>query len=160
MGNGLFTTFKVHTETAKWAGYQVLVGVGRGIGMQMPMIAVQANTPRPFIPAATAFLTFSQTFGGAVFLAVANSIFNNKLKTELEIRVPNLSSSTIINAGATGIREVVPESQLEPVLESYASGVSSVFFLAVAEAIVCVVFSCLIGWKDIRKKQPNKEAVA
>jgi hypothetical protein len=160
IGNGLFTTFSVHTAVVAWAGYQVLVGIGRGLGMQIPMVAVQANTPRQYIPAATAFLTFSQTFGGAVFLAVANSIFNNRLEDELHKKVPELNSKTVINAGASGIRNVVPIQDLERVLEAYANGVDSVFYLAVAEAIICVVFSCMIGWKDVRKKpQAQKNEV-
>ncbi|KAF2029783.1 putative MFS multidrug transporter [Setomelanomma holmii] len=156
IGNGLFTTFSVHTITAEWAGYQVLIGVGRGIGMQVPMIVVQANTPRQFIPPAMAFLTFCQTFGGAVFLAVANAIFNNQLQNGLE-KIPDLDSDKIIRAGAFGIREAVPADKLEPVLESYADGVDSVFYLALAQAIVCLVFSCMVGWKDIRKEETSEE---
>jgi hypothetical protein len=116
------------------------------------MIVVQANTPREFVPSAMAFLTFCQTFGGAVFLAVANTIFNNSLKDGLD-KIPNLDSEEIIRAGAFGIRQAVPADKLEPVLESYAKGVDSVFYLAVAEALLCFVFSCMVGWKDLRKKK-------
>lgn len=142
----------MHTPTTQWAGYQVLVGIGRGIGMQVPMIVVQANTPRQFIPPAMAFLTFCQTFGGSIFLAVANAIFNNQLQNGLD-KIPGLNSDETIRAGAFGIRDAVPADKLEPVLESYADGVDCVFYLALAEAIVCLVFSCMVGWRDIRKKE-------
>lgn len=35
VGNGLVSTYTPWTTTARWAGYQVLLGGGRGIGMQM-----------------------------------------------------------------------------------------------------------------------------
>ncbi|POR34549.1 MFS multidrug transporter, putative [Tolypocladium paradoxum] len=85
VGYGLTTTFSPYTETAKWA---IFVGFGRGMGMQIVLIAIQANTAPAFPAMATATLVFCQTFGGAVFLAIANSIFNNVLKHELERLVP------------------------------------------------------------------------
>lgn len=35
IGNGLVSTFTPSTPTAKWVGYQILLGAGRGSGMQM-----------------------------------------------------------------------------------------------------------------------------
>jgi hypothetical protein len=35
IGNGLLSTLSPHTPTARWIGYQVLLGAGRGSGLQM-----------------------------------------------------------------------------------------------------------------------------
>jgi hypothetical protein len=35
IGVGLTSTFKVDTSSAKWIGYQVIAGFGRGLGAQM-----------------------------------------------------------------------------------------------------------------------------
>lgn len=35
VGNGLVSTFNARTSSAQWIGYQVLMGIGRGAGMQM-----------------------------------------------------------------------------------------------------------------------------
>lgn len=35
IGNGLMSTLTQHTSTAKWIGYQIILGAGRGAGMQM-----------------------------------------------------------------------------------------------------------------------------
>ena len=35
IANGLMSTLCPNTPTAKWAGYQVLLGLGRGAGMQI-----------------------------------------------------------------------------------------------------------------------------
>lgn len=38
IGNGLISTFSTSTSTGKWIGYQIILGVGRGIGLQMVRI--------------------------------------------------------------------------------------------------------------------------
>lgn len=35
LGNGLVSTFAPNTPTHRWVGYQIILGSGRGIGMQM-----------------------------------------------------------------------------------------------------------------------------
>lgn len=45
VGYGLLGTFNAHTSTGKWIGYQILFGIGRGMGMQMPLVAVQNRLP-------------------------------------------------------------------------------------------------------------------
>ncbi|KAH8686944.1 major facilitator superfamily domain-containing protein [Ilyonectria robusta] len=140
IASGLLTTLSPHTSTAKWAGFQVLLGFGRGIGMQMPIIAIQASTPPALTSIATAVLVFSQTFGGAVFVSIANVIFNNKLKGELTARLPHIDANMIIEAGATAA------------LAAYAKGVDFVFYLSVAAGCAMFLTSWGMGWKDIRKK--------
>ncbi|KAJ3519886.1 hypothetical protein NM208_g13944 [Fusarium decemcellulare] len=156
IANGLLSTMSPHTSTAKWAGYQVLAGVGRGMGMQMPIIAVQAHTSAEVTSVATAVLVFSQVFGGAVFVSVANVIFNNKLHDELVSRLPHIDVDAVIDAGATGLRQVVSGEDLPQALEAYSEGVSATFLLAVGASCAMFISSFGIGWKDIRKKAPAK----
>jgi len=40
IGIGLITTFKPDTGSSKWIGYQALAGIGVGMGMQQPLMAV------------------------------------------------------------------------------------------------------------------------
>ena len=37
----LAATLQLDTDPAKWIGYQILLGLGAGIGLQQPLIAVQ-----------------------------------------------------------------------------------------------------------------------
>jgi hypothetical protein len=149
-----------YTSTATWAGYQVLVGVGRGLGLQMSIIAVQANTTPEVTPIAMAILTFSQVFGGAIFVTTGNVIFTHELRKELMARLPNVDTESIINAGAGAVGEVVSKSQLPEVLWSYSKGVRATFLLSVAASCVMFFMSFGMGWKDIRKKPAAKAGEA
>ncbi|KAM0235309.1 hypothetical protein ACHAP5_009787 [Fusarium lateritium] len=160
IGFGLASTMGPYTSTATWAGYQVLVGFGRGIGLQMSIIAVQANTTPEVTPIAMAILTFSQVFGGAIFVTAANVIFTHELRNELMARLPNVDTESIINAGAGAVGEVVSRSQLPEVLWSYSKGVRATFLLAVAASCVMFFMSFGMGWKDIRKKPAVKAGEA
>ncbi|GJN66500.1 hypothetical protein PLICBS_000518 [Purpureocillium lilacinum] len=154
IGYGLMTTFSPHTAAAEWIGYQIFVGFGRGMSMQIPLIAIQANTAPEFTAIATATLVFSQTFGCAVFIAIANALFNNTLKTELGRWAPGTDALAVIEAGATGIRSVVrDEGDVPGVLMAYSKGVDAVFYLVVGMAVCMFAVSWGMGWKDIRSKE-------
>ncbi|SPJ85885.1 probable aflatoxin efflux pump AFLT [Fusarium torulosum] len=160
IGFGLASTMGPYTSTATWAGYQILLGFGRGLGLQMAIIAVQANTTPEVTPIAMAILTFSQVFGGAIFVTAANVIFTHELRNELMARLPNVDTESIINAGAGAVSEVVSKSQLPEVLWSYSKGVRATFLLTVAASCVMFFMSFGMGWKDIRKKPAAKAGEA
>lgn len=42
IGTGLLSTVGLNTDTARWAAYMVLTGIGVGIGVQLPYTAAQA----------------------------------------------------------------------------------------------------------------------
>jgi hypothetical protein len=141
-----------YASTATWAGYQILIGLGRGLGLQMPIIAIQANTSPDVTPIAMAILTFSQTFGSAIFITAANVIFTHELRKELVARLPDVNADIIIDAGAGAVSEVVSGADLPQVLWSYSRGVRATFLLAVGTSCAMVLSSFGMGWKDIRKK--------
>ncbi|KAF4988707.1 hypothetical protein FGRMN_9600 [Fusarium graminum] len=160
IGFGLASTMGPNTSTATWAGYQVLIGIGRGFGVQMSIIAVQANTTASVTPIAMAILTFSQVFGGAIFVTAANVIFSHELRNELMARLPDIDTNSIINAGAGAVSEVVSKADLPQVLWSYSKGVRATFLLCVASSCVMFFMSFGMGWKDIRKKPAVKAGEA
>lgn len=46
IGTGLLTTFTPSTGASKWIGYQILIGAGRGMVLQM--VSTASTTPIPF----------------------------------------------------------------------------------------------------------------
>lgn len=157
IANGLITTWNPHTKTLTWAGFQVLLGIGRGMALQMPVIAIQAHTPPALASVATATMVLFQTFFGSIFLAIINTLFNTKLKHELNTRLPEIGAGKIINAGAADIQSVVPADKIAQVLESYSLGVNDVFYAITAICVCMFIFSWGTGWTDIRKKPEAKK---
>jgi predicted MFS family arabinose efflux permease len=60
VGGGLITTFGLTTSFSKWFGYQVLAGLGIGVGFQGGVLVVQTVLPLSDVPVATACVSFFQ----------------------------------------------------------------------------------------------------
>ncbi|KAJ5797267.1 uncharacterized protein N7503_006563 [Penicillium pulvis] len=157
IGNGLISLFSLSTSAEAWIGYQVLIGAGRGIGTQAPIIAVQNIVPAADISVALSLLLFSQTLGQAIFLTLSQLIFINRLKSGLAVYAPSVDSGAVVAAGASAIRTILPTSRLAGVLMAFSQGVDHVFYLAVSLAIGCFFVAWGMGWKDIRKRHLIEE---
>ncbi|KAF8247984.1 MFS general substrate transporter [Wilcoxina mikolae CBS 423.85] len=71
-GHSLLSTITPLTPSKLWITYQVLAGCGRGMMLQMPLLAVQTVLPASQIPVGSALVIFCQFFGGTVFIALAD----------------------------------------------------------------------------------------
>ncbi|KAL4767534.1 major facilitator superfamily domain-containing protein [Aspergillus nidulans var. acristatus] len=152
VGSGLFSLISPTTPTVAWAAYQVILGLARGASTQPTLLAVQNGVAPDDLSTAMAILTFSQTFGGSVFLAVASVIFSEGLKSQIPRYAPGVNPQQVIAAGATGFRDIVRGEDLKGVLRGYARAINWVFYLVVGLSVVQFGVSWGIGWVDIRPK--------
>ncbi|KAJ5855942.1 MFS multidrug transporter [Penicillium soppii] len=161
IGNGFLCTISLSTPVREWVGYEILVGAGRGLGLQMPVIAVQNTLPPDTVSISMSLLSFSQTFGGAVFLTVGGTIFTNSLSVILPTYAPGVDPEAVIAAGGTGLRQLISNPKLlAGVLIAYGKAVDRVFYLALGCACATFLSSLGMGWNDIRKKEePLLDAV-
>ncbi|KAF3935063.1 hypothetical protein ABW20_dc0107973 [Dactylellina cionopaga] len=164
IGAGLITTFDVDTNSAHWIGYQVIAGLGVGVGFQVPILAVQTVLHIDDIPVGTAIITFFQSLGGALFISVAQNIFTNGLKKGLERYIPEVPAAVFLFSGATEIESVLgklglPE-RLGDVRRAYMVGLKDTYRLDVA--LVCFAFlaACFLEWKNIKQEKQKKEVEA
>ena len=98
-----------------------------------------------------ALLIFAQTFGGALFLSFAETDFSNSLIKAINTFAPNVSAKAINDAGASGVRAIVPKPELASVILAYNQAVQHAFYLAAGSAAVTLVFCWGMGWKSIKK---------
>ncbi|KAL1860425.1 hypothetical protein Daus18300_009198 [Diaporthe australafricana] len=119
IGAGLSSTWQPDTRSPAWIGYQILFGVGFGMGLQQPMLAVQMVLDSADIGIGCALITFLQSLGGALFVSVGNTVFSNQLLTALIKYTPEVNPPDVLSAGATNFREVLPTEVLSGVIRSY-----------------------------------------
>jgi hypothetical protein len=153
IGAGLLLTIQVDTTNWKVYGFTIVAGAGLGFSMQNAFMSVQAVLPQATLPIGNAIVMFSQTLAGAMFLAISNSVLSNGLVSEIAKRIPNIDPATIINAGATGIREIVNgDQELQLVLEAYNLAVRHVLTIAVICGALSFVASLGFEWRSIKGK--------
>ncbi|KAB8238271.1 major facilitator superfamily domain-containing protein [Aspergillus alliaceus] len=155
IGTGLITLYSVDISTGKWIGYQILVGAGVGAGFQIPMTAVQTVLPVEDLPVGTAAVMFFQTLGGALFIAVGQSVFQNGLIDGIRHYAPSINPTDIVGAGATEMRNVLEKlgqlDQLDAVIRAYMSGLRDAYRVSLALVLVSFVASCFLEWKSVKK---------
>ncbi|KAF2477631.1 DNA repair protein RAD50, partial [Lindgomyces ingoldianus] len=152
VGTGLMTTFNPSTPARNWIGYQILNGVGRGIAMQMPVLAVQAVLPTTEIAIATANMLFFQYFGGAVANCIAKTIFLNALRSALGRYAPSVDAQQVIHAGATEVFHVIDANNLEGVVKAYNEALVLTFWLPTAAACIACASTFGLGWQKVSFK--------
>lgn len=151
IGAGLLTTFRLSTSSPAWIGYQALYGIGAGLGMQLPLVAVQTALAEHDIPVGTAILMLSQTLGGSVFVQVGQNIFTNQLAVELR-GVAGVDPKAVLSIGATELRERVPAKILHSVLVAYSKALTNTWYVSVAMAVLALIPAVFIPWKSVKGK--------
>ncbi|KAK4126937.1 MFS general substrate transporter [Parathielavia appendiculata] len=153
VSNGMYSTLSPTTATGQWVGYQIFNGVGRGMGMQMAIMAVQASVKPADVATTNSFVIFVQSLGTAIMLAASDAIFEGSLKSGLSKQAPLADAAAIIAAGATHFRALVSEDELPGVLVAYALAIDHVFYLVAGVSSLGVATSLCLGWVNLRKKQ-------
>ncbi|KAF7718692.1 MFS-type toxin efflux pump [Penicillium ucsense] len=154
-GAGLMTTFQLDTDHAAWIGYQVLFGLGIGLGMQQSSLAAQTVLKQDQVPIGISLMFFAQSLGGAIFIAVAQALFQNYLSAKIPL-IDGIDAAKVLAAGATSLSKVVPLGKLHDVLLVYNEALRRSFIVTVAVSC-CMVLPCLtMEWKTIKK---DKKAV-
>jgi hypothetical protein len=158
VGAGLITTFSVNTGHAKYLGYQALYGLGTGIGMQQPLMAVQTVLSLSDVPTGTSIVIFAQTLGGALFISIAQNVFSNKLASGLASSVPGLDPSIVLKTGATNLKDVVPDQYYHAVLVAYNAALTHTYYVAVAMSTLSIIGALGMEWKSVKGQKPTVTA--
>ncbi|KHN94876.1 MFS transporter [Metarhizium album ARSEF 1941] len=159
VGAGLLSTFDVDTGPARWIGYQVIFGIGVGLGMQQTMVAVQASLDGADVAIGTAIIIFSQTLGGALFICVAQNVFQNKLVSNVAgAHVQGLDPARVVSVGATQIQSMIPKELLPVVLEAYNGAVTNTFYVSAAMAALSLVGAACVPWNSVKAKKIDMAA--
>ncbi|KAI8960439.1 MFS general substrate transporter [Daldinia sp. FL1419] len=164
VGAGLITTLDLHTPFARWFGYQVLDGLGVGVGFQAGVVVVQNVVSRELVPQATSCVQFFQSLGGALFIAVAQTVFQNGLIKGLARDAPQIDPNIFTHSGASQVRQVLASinqsHMLDAVLSAYMSGLRHTYYISAAAASVAFLAALGLQWKKIEKREGENTVAA
>lgn len=135
VGYGLCTTLGPRSPPAAWVGFQLVAGAGVGLGLQQPLMAVQAVLPLRDVPTGTALAVFLQTLGGAVSVAVGQAVFSNTVA----------DADSALEAGP-GLGIGV-EAEMVGV---YNGGITRAFWVCAVAAAMTVFGSTLVQWRSVK----------
>ena len=162
IGSGLITMFKLNSSEGVWIGFQILAGLGIGMGMQQAALAAQTVCAKKDVPTGVSLMFFTQMLAGAIMVSVGQNVFDSHLVAGLVELVHGLSPKDIVNTGATDLRNVVPASQLQEVLGVYNSALRQTFIVGTAVSSLAIFGALLMEWRSVKGKagpQGKKHAI-
>ncbi|KAG9047818.1 hypothetical protein FS837_001414 [Tulasnella sp. UAMH 9824] len=133
---------------------QILLGIGCGCALQNCVIAIQAEySKKPeMVPQSSALVNFTQYFGGTLGIAIAGTIFGNKLSTFIDIYAPGLSPETVaaVKQSVEMIKHLDPEVQAG-VITAYSKALGYVFIIGIPSGILASLAGCLVPNFNIKQ---------
>lgn len=152
VGMSLVHTLDADSQVSSWIGYEIIIGMGVGTALQVPMIANQAAVGVEDIAAVTSMTLFAENVGTAIFTAATESAFTNGLVRALTQNVPGLKPEAVINTGATRIREAFRAEDIYGVLSSYLEGCRDSHLVPIACGASAVLVSMVIAVPGVAKE--------
>ncbi|OQD64048.1 hypothetical protein PENPOL_c008G04860 [Penicillium polonicum] len=148
IGTGLLTTVQPHlTSRAKWIGFQILCGVGIGFGEEQGIYMVQTTLPEKDVAIGVGIVFFAQTFGGALFVSVAQTVFLGNISKALKAMASNLDPQSLLNSASAGSAQTSPELQAV-----YAPAIKNALRVGMILATVSSLGALLYDWKSLKAK--------
>ncbi|KAJ6617097.1 transporter [Mycena sp. CBHHK59/15] len=159
IGSGLLYTISPSSSSAKVIGFQILAGVGTGMGMQNSLLAIQVefkDTPR-LLGQATSMGSFGQFLGGTLGLGIAEPVFASELAKYLLQYAPD-APAAIVKESPTAIYTALPAALIPGVVHAYTEALRIVFVLGVPVAGLALIAAMFIKNIRIEKTAAPKPA--
>lgn len=148
IGTGLLTTVQPHlTSRALWIGFQILCGVGIGFGEEQGIYMIQTTLPEKDVAIGVGMVFFAQTFGGALFVSVAQAVFLARISTALEKIDPGLDPRSVLDSAYAGSVQTSPELRAV-----YAPAIKSALRVGLILAAISSLGALLYDWKSLKAK--------
>lgn len=149
-GAALLYTLNIGTGSSAWLGYQALVGLGYGFGVQVPIIAAQAVMKTDDVASATAMLLFAQTLGGSLTISAAQSAFLNTIIKRLPSTAPSVDPLSVVFTGATDIRKTFAPEDIPGIIRAYMDGLKVTYALGIAMAAGMLLTAFISKWHNLK----------
>lgn len=153
---GLLSLLSPRSSAGEWIGFQLLVGIGIGLGMQQAAVIVQQTLPQADIPLGIASVTFFQASGPAIMVSAAQSVFTKKLLERLGNQIPDLTAVDIINTGATNLVAQMSGAQREVVINAINYALQWVWYSCTILGALSIFGILGIDWRQLNKLRIKK----
>ncbi|KAJ1932167.1 hypothetical protein FBU59_006466, partial [Linderina macrospora] len=157
LGIGLFVLLGDEPTQGKLIGIPIIFGAGLGLCMQAMITCAQNAVAQEDIATTTTLLMTIRMLGSAIGLAIAQSVFQNKLGPLLEKAVARFPESQKIIAGAISNQSIiweqgVPIDVRNAVIHSYVQSLHLVYYVFLAFASLSMIFVLFIKHIPLRTR--------
>ncbi|WP_459115333.1 MFS transporter [Kineococcus haloalkalitolerans] len=160
-GLGLMGTVEHDTRYWVLAPWMFLIGTGVGMMMQNLVLAVQNVIEPRDLGAASSFVAFARTLGGAIGVSALGAVLAHRVEDHLVSGFTAAGVDPAALGGSTrGIPDLatIPEPARGLVQAAYGSGVADIFLVAAPFALLALVVS--LFFKEVALRGPAQPGAA
>ncbi|KUJ13474.1 major facilitator superfamily transporter, partial [Mollisia scopiformis] len=150
VGTGMLSTLSPQSSHVAWILYQVLCGIGLGLGAHQPIMVAQNILEIRDAAAGVSMMILAQNLSAAIFASVSQNVFKGRLVSNLEQYTPSLDPATVLSFGAANLQDSIEPQYLGGVRLAYNNALSKSYLVAAVVAATSMVGSVVIEWKSIR----------
>lgn len=152
IGSGLFSQVQVSTDMAYITGLQLIVSLGLGTGVQLPLSAVRNVLDEPDVPAGQALVLFCLCLGFTLAFPIAQTIFMNTLSSQLAARLSPSSVAEIIEMGPSNA-DHMKDDIVSFVAESYGKAITTAFYVSISASVLALIAASAMEWRKLEKEE-------
>ncbi|KAK7932074.1 hypothetical protein PG985_002786 [Apiospora marii] len=146
IGCGLIFTFGLNESLGAIIGYQILYGVGTGLGVQLPNLVATITSAPEDVSTAVSTVSFFMLLAGGWGVAVTDAVLNNMLLLRVPHYAPALDGEAVLAVGAAGIKDAFSGDILEGVRLAYLDGLHAGWALGTAAFGLACLCALLPKW--------------
>ncbi len=153
LGLWLFSGLSLSTTQLTLSIWMVVLGLGIGMFMQVPVLAVQNSVPFKQMGAGTSSVSFARSIGSSFGGAVFGTILISRLNSHLRILLPQYGgkiSAASIAGGTKGIAHV-PLAIQEKIYGAFVLAFHDLFIYAIPVAAITLIFAFLLKEMPLRE---------
>ncbi|SDR81289.1 drug resistance transporter, EmrB/QacA subfamily [Friedmanniella luteola] len=163
-GLGLLATIAFDTNYWVVAPYMFLIGAGVGMMMQNLVLAVQNITAPQDLGAASSFIAFTRSLGGAIGVSALGALLAHRVVSHLTegLAAAGIDPAQAGAAGGSGIPNLslLPEPIRGVVQSAYGSAIADVFLVATPFALLALIIAAFLKEVVLRGRDEPEAAVA
>ncbi|KAI1775688.1 putative gliotoxin efflux pump [Hypoxylon cercidicola] len=163
VGSGLLMLLDEQSSSGRWIGFQIVLGVGVGFCLTIPLMLSQVVVKTNDVSTATPIIIFSQSMSSAFILPTAQAVFQNELMKALRQFAPDINPLAVLSAGANS--EAIsgfPRASQGGIVHGYNSALRFTFAIGIPFAGVALLASFFMPWfryYDASKKPTAETAL-
>ncbi|WP_409482768.1 MFS transporter [Arsenicicoccus dermatophilus] len=154
MTSGLGLLGLLAYDTTYWivAVWMFLLGTGLGMMMQNLVLAVQNEVPPSDLGAASSFVAFARSMGGAIGVSALGALLGTRLKDHLVegFAAARINPGSALGGGLPHV-SALPVPVRSIVQVAYGQGLSEVFLAAAPFALVAFLITLFIRETELRR---------
>lgn len=158
LGGGLLSTLYPKISTGHWIGYQIFGGIGYSLASNISHLGMQASLPQDLVPIGASTLLTVISTSCAVFNAVAQAVFQERIQINLGRVVSADTVKNIINAGALNFEAFVSPNKLPQVIDAYSKSVTQLFYIPASAPVISFLIILGCKWTSTKAKKQAKDS--